>query len=330
MDAKTTARDEYLHEPPGRRLWNESYFFDFNTDEIRGFTRLGFLPSERRANAWFYAVHDGDVYWYRDENIPIEDCFGLSVDTGTISQSYVPERPYEEWSVRADGRGQVATDPEGVLTGGGEGADIAADLTFTDPLHEALDIDLLVDSQHHYDHAGRMVGEVVLDGERVAVDGVGYRDHSWGWYRDWTPGSHGHMACFAQFPSGDCFTLIASTDPEDAVRHPYGYHATAETARPIEDASVAWNDGYGREERAEAWARGDFPDEVVFTIEFEDGVEELHCAPHHNVPIGYEDRNWALTDTDGPWLKSIVNRMPATCEWRGQEGHAWPEELLPI
>lgn len=330
MDVKTSPRDEYLHEPADRRLWNESYFFDFNTDDVMGFTRLGFQPYERRVNAWFFAVHDGTIYWYRDENLPIERCFGLHLDTNDIELSYVPREPYVEWDVAVDANGWTAETPEPVLAGPGERASVGAEFTFTDPLHEALDIDLLVDSQHHYDHAGRIVGEVVLDGTTVEVDGMGYRDHSWGYYRDWTPGEWGHLACFAQFPSGDCFTLIASTNPGDEVHHTYGYHANAETSRPIRDASVEWNDGYGRDERAEAWARGDYPTEVEFTLEFDDGRETLRCTPWTTIPIGYEDRNWALSDTEAPWLKSIINRMPADCTWNGQNGHAWPEELLPI
>lgn len=330
MDVKSNPGDEYLHDPPEKRLWNESYFFDFNTEEVRGFTRLGFQPFERRANAWFYAVYDGDIYWYRDEQIPIERCFGLHVDADAFTQSYEPSDPYEEWHVDLEGRGSVTSDPEQVFLDEGRPADVAADFTFRDPLHAALDIDLLVDTQSHYDHAGQTVGEVVLDGERIEIDGTGYRDHSWGWFRDWTPGTYGHIACFAQFPTGDCFTLIAATNPDDEVIHPYGYHANAETARPIEDASVAWNDGHDREKRAEAWARGDYPDDIRFSIEFEDGVEELQCTPRHNIPIGFEDRNWALTDPDGPWLTSVTNRIPADCRWNGHEGHAWPEELLPI
>lgn len=330
MDIKSTPRDEYLHDPPSKRLWNESYFFDFNTDELRGFTRLGFLPFERRANVWFFLAHDGEIYWYRDEQVPIEDTFGLHLETDGTSLGYEPINPYETWSIEFDGEVFVADQPESVLMGTEATTEVSADLTFSEPLHAPLDIDLLVDTQYHYDHAGRISGEVTLGDESVHVDGTGYRDHSWGWYRDWTPGEWGHLACFAQFPSGDCFTLIASTDPDDEVHHPYGYHANADTARPIEDTTVDWNDENQREDRAEAWARGDFPDEVEFTIQFEDGEETIHCEPLTNIPIGYEDRNWALTDTDAPWLKSIINRMPANCTWDGKEGFGWPEELLPI
>ena len=330
MEFKTSPRDEYLHEPPNKRLWNESYFFDFNADEIRGFMRLGFFPYERRANAWFYAVYQGEVYWYRDENIPIEDCFGLHLDTDDLELHYDLVRPYEEWNIRAEGAGMATTETETVLLGSGDRADFQADLTFTDPYHDAVDMDMLVDTQYHYEHSGRIVGEISLGDDRIEIDGVGYRDHSWGWFRDWTPGEWGHLACFAQFPSGDCFTLIASTTPDDEVYHTYGYHANDEMMRPIENASVEWNDGHDREDRARAWARGEYPDDAEFAIEFEDSVETLQCAPLANVPIGFEDRNWALSDPDGPRLKSIINRMPADCTWNGHDGHAWPEELLPI
>ena len=330
MEPKTNPRDEYLHTPPEKRLWNESYFFDFNDEQVRGFSRMGFMPFERKANVWFYVVYDGEVYWYRNERVPIDDCFGLHVDAGEFTQTYELLEPYEAWSLSASGDCRVSSDPEAVLLDAAERVPLEAELTLDAPLHEALDIDLLVDTQHHYDHAGTITGTIELDGESIEVDGVGYRDHSWGWFRDWTPGEWGHNALFAQFDTGDCFTLIASTNPSDEIHHVYGYHANEERARPIRDASVAWNDGLERGERAETWARGDYPTVVVFTLEFDDGTERLSCEPVHNVPIGFEDRNWALTDPDGPWLTSIINRMPATCTWRSNDGYGWPEELLAI
>lgn len=330
MEPKTLPRDEYLHEPAGKRLWNESYFFDFNDDRLRGFTRLGFMPFERKANLWFYVVFDGDVYWFRDEQIPIENCFGLHAEADGFTLSYEPREPYAEWSISCTGQCSVASDSEDVLLGVDDRVPVEADLQFSSPLHDAIDIDLLVDTQQHYDHAGSIDGTVTLDGKTVDLDGYGYRDHSWGWFRDWTPGEWGHNALFAQFDSGDCFTLIASSNPDDEIHHVYGYHANDSTTRPIQDASVDWNDGLDRSERAETWARGDYPDDVEFTLEFEDGTETIQCAPSHNVPIGYEDRTWELTDPDGPWMKSIINRMPASCTWDGREGHAWPEELLGI
>lgn len=330
MDIKSDPSDEYLHEPLDRRLWNESYFFDFNDDNVRGFTRMGFQPFERRANAWIYVVYDDEIYWYRDENIPLERTFGLQSDTPEFKLRYDLRTPYRQWDISGRGSCQVGSDAKDVFEGTDDRTDISVDLTFSDPLHEALDIDLLVDEQSHYDHAGRMTGSLTLGGEKVEVDGHGYRDHSWGWFRDWTPGKWGHMACFAQFDTGDCFTLIASTNPGDEVHHVYGYHANEEMHRPIQDATVKWNDGHDRENRARAWAEGEYPDNVKYTLEFEDGTEELHCKPTHNIPIGFEDRNWALTDPDGPWLTSITNRMPATCQWQGHDGFAWPEELLSI
>jgi hypothetical protein len=330
MDVKSDPSDEYLHEPLDRRLWNESYFFDFNDDEIRGFTRLEFQPYERRANAWFYVVYDNEVYWYRDENVPLERTFGLQSETPEFTQRYELKDPYNEWAISASGTCHVANDAPGVFNRTDEQVELEADLTFADPLHDALDIDLLVDTQYHYDHAGRVTGALTIGGEEITVDGQGYRDHSWGWFRDWTPGKWGHMACFAQFETGDCFTLIASTNPDDEVHHVYGYHANEETTRPIRDASVDWNDGHDRENRARAWAEGEYPDDVQYTLEFDDGTETFRCQPTHNIPIGYEDRNWALSDPDGPWLTSITNRMPATCRWEGRDGLAWPEELLSI
>lgn len=105
------ARDEYLHEPMDRRLWNESYYFDFTGNSVRGFTRLGFQPFERRANVWCYLVHDGQAYWYRNERIPLEDCFGLRTETDSFVQRYETLEPHERWSLRAEGAFSTSTPP---------------------------------------------------------------------------------------------------------------------------------------------------------------------------------------------------------------------------
>ena len=323
-------RDEYLHEPMDRRLWNESYYFDFTSDEVRGFLRLGFQPFERRANLWCYLVRDETVYWHRDERIRIEDCFGLHVDAGQFRQSFTVDVPHERWTIEASGQCSVSTDPWEVLTGSDERVPIELELAFSEPHHPAYSIEMLVETQDHYDQTGHYDGRLVLDGEELPIEGQGFRDHSWGWFRDWTPGKWGHFTGTLQFDTGDCLTLVAQIRPDGSVRNTFGYLADGETVTPVVDAGVACDDGLERDERGRAWAEGDLPATITYTPTFAEESAEISCEPIQNLPIGYEDCNWALSDPDGPWLTGVLNRMPVECQWGSATGAGWIEATHPF
>ena len=323
-------RAEYLHRPSDRRLGNESYYFDLVGEELRVMTRLGFQPYERRANAWFYVLYDGSVYWFREENIRIEDVFGLHVDAGGFEQSYEIVEPHERWRLTAAGTVEVADTVEGIFEGGERQGTLEAEIEFFDPVYPSLHMDMFMETQTHYEHVGHYGGTVTVDGEQVEVSGRGYRDHSWGWWRDWTPGKFGHVACFAYFETGDNFVLIAPTKPDDSILRVFGYHADSAGARRIRDATFEFDDDRDRSERGLGWARGDIRGEISYGLEFEDGSEQLSCTPIHNIPIGFEDRNWALSDPDAPWMQTLLNKIPATFEWNGHRGVGWAEDNLPI
>lgn len=322
--------DEYLHEPMDRRLWNESYYFDFTAEDVRGFMRLGFQPFERRANVWFYLVQDGTVYWYRDETIPIENCHGHHIRTDALRKSYRIVEPHVEWSLTAEGRCAASDDSWDVLVGADESVPVELDLTFADPHHDAYSIDMLVETQDHYDQSGHYTGTVTIDGTRYEVDGQGFRDHSWGWFRDWTPGEWGHYTGTLQFENGECLTLVAQIRPDASVRTTFGYRANGDRVETIDEAGVSCSDGLEREKRGRTWAEGDRPERITYSPDFGDGRTEIHCRPLHNLPIGYEDRNWALSDPDGPWLQGVLNRMPVDCEWDGVAGAGWIEATHPF
>ncbi|WP_336133623.1 DUF7065 domain-containing protein [Natronomonas amylolytica] len=322
--------DEYLHEPMDRRLWNESYYFDFTADDVRGFMRLGFQPFERRANVWFYLVQDGTVYWYRDETIPIENCHGHHVRTDALRKSYRIVDPHAEWSLTAEGTCAASDDSWDVLVGADESVPVELDLTFADPHHDAYSIDMLVDTQDHYDQTGHYSGTATIDGTQYEVDGQGFRDHSWGWFRDWTPGEWGHYSGMLQFENGECVTLVAQIRPDSSVRTTFGYRANGDRFETINEAGVSCSDGLNREDRGRAWAEGDRPERITYSPDFGEGRTDIHCTPLHNLPIGYEDRNWALSDPDGPWLQGVLNRMPVDCEWDGVAGSGWIEATHPF
>ena len=323
-------RDEYLHEPMDRRLWNESYYFDFTGDDVRGFTRVGFQPYERRANVWCYLVHDDRAYWYRDERIRLEDCFGLRADTDTYTQRYEIVEPHERWSLSAQGQLSTATSSWDVLLDAGDTVPVDLDIEFFDPHHEPYSIDMLVETQDHYDQTGNYAGTIEIDGTTFDLQGHGFRDHSWGWFRDWTPGKWGHFTGTLQFDTGEDIVLVAQIRPDGDVRTSFGYWADGDDVEPIEDAGVFCDDGLERDERGRAWAEGEYPDTITYTPEFGDTTATIHCTPRFNLPIGYEDRNWALSDPDGPWLKGVLNRMPVDCEWGDKRGQGWIEATHPF
>lgn len=323
--------DEYLHPPDDRRLYNESYYFDFGDEDVYGFTRLGFQPYENRANVWFALVRDSSVTLYRDEEIPVQDVFGLNVETADFESQFRVEKPHEQWTLTGTATAQRSDDIADIFAGDGRDVDIEFDLTFRDPRHEPHSMALHVEDQSHYNHNGRYVGEVTVGGVQIDVDATGFRDHSWGWYRDWTPGEWGHYWSALQFDSGDDILFANQIEPDGGQRAAFGYHdGPADEASPIESVTVTPEDGLTKDERASEWAHGNIPEAFVYELEFEERSVEIHCTPQGNVPIGYEDRNWELTDPDAPWLTSVVNRMPLTVTWGDREGTGWFESSLPL
>jgi hypothetical protein len=125
-------------------------------------------------------------------------------------------------------------------------------------------------------------------------------------------------------------TLVAQIRPDASVRTTFGYRANGDRVETIDEAGVACSDGLEREKRGRTWAEGDRPERITYSPDFGDGRTEIHCTPLHNLPIGYEDRNWALSDPDGPWLQGVLNRMPVDCAWDGVAGTGWIEATHPF
>jgi hypothetical protein len=322
--------DEFLHVPGDRRLWNESYYFDFVSGDVRGFARIGLQPFEDRANLWFYVVRDDGIYWVRDENVPVENCYGLAIETPSFEQRFEVVAPYQEWSISSTGSVNYSKSTRDVFTGDVSRVDVDCDLSFVDPIHEAYSLKADDEAQSHYNQAGRFEGELTLDGSSITVDGAGFRDHSWGGFRDWTPGEWGSYFGALQFDDGGTVMFAVSSRPDGGLRNGHGYRYRGGSAVAIEEVDIYCEDGLSREDRPRGWAEGDLPDHITVSIETDEGAEAIDCVPLGNVPVGYEDRNWELTDPDGPRLKSMLNRIPlrATCETR--TGTGWFDCLLPL
>jgi hypothetical protein len=135
-------------------------------------TRMAVLANQQQATAGLVAWRDGvPSYGYgrtHDGQAPgdwdVMEIGGLA---------YRMEQACQRWTVRLD-------DPDGDtrahLTWDGITGCFPYDLNPT-PLPKAV-------AWGHYEQTCRVTGDLIVRGDRVRFDGIGQRDHSWG-FRDW-------------------------------------------------------------------------------------------------------------------------------------------------
>jgi hypothetical protein len=95
----------------------------------------------------------------------------------------------------------------------------------------------------HIDQTVRVVGEVVLDGERHEVDGVAQHDHSWSPRAEY----HHSEGNFDQLHFGEELSMVVQSRPvdgEDRVTHAYVLRGSE--VRQVREVSLAYRrEGYG-------------------------------------------------------------------------------------
>ncbi len=330
-----TAADEFLHRPGDRRLWNESYYFHFNSMPLDGYLRLGFQPYEDRANLWLYLLDGKQTYWYRNENIDLSKCAGLHVDNENLSVACRIETPNKKWSIDVDGECGFADDIAAVFADQPQGnIPIELDLIFTANEHAAYQEDRGYDAhsidKEHYTQPGYVSGDVTIGEDNWSINTMGFRDHSWGGLRDWTPARGGYYWFALQFETGDVFKIAASVSPDGSITDSFhGYHADIENIRIPKGLTVEYSDDGGPENRLDRWLRGDMAEEINIEFTFENKTEQFTLIPTGYTPLGYEDRNWQATELDTPWVTAVINRLPVICKWDGHEGTGWYETMHP-
>lgn len=331
----TNPEDEYLHEPADVRLWNESFYFGFSGDDLAVATRLGFQPYEGRANIWFY-IHDlvkRRTYFHRDEEIPLTNVHGLHADTGPLSLLLRVVEPNTEWSLTADGYCDAADSVRGVFEKTGTGIDgeipVEMELSFRKRKHEAY-TERRSERKQKTTQPGHFEGQITVDDTKYRIDAPGFRDHSWGGQRNWTPVSGGYFWYTLRVSDHHAFKIAGYVNPEEQLTiEPIGFHSDGTTLRETRDATLEYGDGLTPDTRLDAWLGGKLPSEFFVDLTFEDGDEQLVLEPRFNNPLGYEDRNWATADLESPWLTSVVHRLPVDVRWDGQEGSGWFETMHP-
>lgn len=175
--------DEQRHPSGPELLWNESYYLDFVVAEgaLAGYVRIGLYPN--LGVTWWTACvvgPDRPLAASVAYDLPVIGGRGLALDDGAFHVGLSVDDPLHRMRVRASAGAELHDDPTAVYRG-----------SPGPPVVIGFDLEWLTDGvPYHYDLTTRyevpclVSGEVSVGTERIAVQGQGQRDHSWG-VRDW-------------------------------------------------------------------------------------------------------------------------------------------------
>ncbi|HEV2368238.1 MAG TPA: hypothetical protein VGR90_00095 [Acidimicrobiales bacterium] len=197
MTAATGAShpDDEFHPPTSEDpYWTETCWFTFAVPERRLSGQLYpfFRPNQKvcagAAYVWDesgympWTVRYGKNFWHLP--LPDQPLSALSLPNGMRYRCLEPLHRYE----------LSYEDPDG------------------DDLHIRLTYASLAPpnylGQSHLDQPGRYTGEIILDGERMAVDSFGFRDRSWGVRSQFGPGFGSGGYTYATVGAGHGFHTI--------------------------------------------------------------------------------------------------------------------------
>ena len=179
--------DEGRHPPAGERLWGESWYYDFVTTDgaTAGYVRVGLYPNLDTLWYWAYLVRPAAAHplvAVIDHDVPIPSAGGsVELRTEGLWADHIVETPLDHVTIGLEAFGVALDRPEAAY-GDLRGERIALGfdlewetdrrLTFAYPLTTRYEISCTVH------------GEVLVGDERLEIDAIGQRDHSWG-VRDW-------------------------------------------------------------------------------------------------------------------------------------------------
>jgi hypothetical protein len=177
------APDEGRHPAGQEPLWGESWYFDFasGTGDFGGYVRLGLYPN--LGVAWYWACLVGSgrpLVAVRDHEVALPRAQSLEVRAEGLWSAITCETANEHWSIGLEAFGVAMDDPADAYRGErGDRVPLGLDLEW----EEAAPV-FDYPGPTRYEQACTVHGEVLVGDERLAVDGFGQRDHSWG-VRDW-------------------------------------------------------------------------------------------------------------------------------------------------
>jgi hypothetical protein len=178
-----SAGDEGRHPASGERLWGESWYFDFTAPDasLGGYVRLGLYPNLGTAWYWAYLVgEDLPLIAVRDHDVPLPRGSQLEVRSEGLWSALTCETALDHWSVGLEAFAVALDSPADSYRGErGDRVGLGFDLEW-----EAAARPFDYGRTTRYEQSCLVHGEVLLGERRLAFEGTGQRDHSWG-VRDW-------------------------------------------------------------------------------------------------------------------------------------------------
>jgi hypothetical protein len=233
----TREHDELVHQFGQEPLWRESLFFNWHDagGEIAGTATIGIRPNQHRYEGLAMFFVKGRVLFFHMQG-PLQSNDNLYSVPGL---TFVMEKPVQRWRVEVSACFFEVEKPD---TFSKETIAVDCHLSFdaVNPAYNFPERGLaeMGIAAGHYEQCGRFRGGVSVGGEVYEVNGLGFRDHSWG-VRNLQKA--GNLVClFAQF--ADDFTVNAAlgrvSDQEMAIGYVWhngrnnpitGMHASVKT-----------------------------------------------------------------------------------------------------
>ena len=313
--------DDYTHELGPEPNFNESMYFNFfdTREKLGGFVRLGNRANEGQAEmtVCLYLPDGRVLFSFKRPSIADNDAFdagGLRFEVVEPAQKL---RTVYEGSVIELAEPRDMADPKRAF-GGSPKRRVRLDL-----LHDAVgpmyghsgssDEDVPAEQQFakaHYEQHMHVTGTLDIEGEQLAIDGYGLRDHSWG-PRYWQA-IHSYEWLTMNFgPDLGAMVSVIQRDAEGAKVRRGGVLIRGDELVPIVDARI----------EADFEENGLYHRTVRATVETEDG-EELSITgevqgfiPLRNrrsglqTHIGEGMTRWKLGDREGYGLSEFLRQV---------------------
>src|SRR5512132_1665646 len=184
VPAGLTAADERHHPVGEGDWWNESWYFDFATADgaLGGYVRLGLYPTQ--GACWYWAClvgEDRPLVIVVDHDVAPPRAGALEIRGEGLWADHQVEVPFDHMTLACEAFALGVDDPAAVY-GPARG----------DRVPFGLDLEWDTDGSAYpyppgttrYEVPCRVHGEVLVGDERIELDAIGQRDHSWG-QRDW-------------------------------------------------------------------------------------------------------------------------------------------------
>jgi len=186
-------RDEATHPAGPELLWSESYYLDFCSHDgsIGGYVRVGRYPNIGPDGViWYWACvvgPDRSLVTVIDHTVPFPSSYGsLELRNDGLWADHHAQTPLEHFTLGLEAFGVRLDDPADTYHGlRGERTPLGLDLEWdTDGIPFRWP-----DGMDRYEIPCNVHGEILVGDERIELDGIGQRDHSWGerdwWVRGW-------------------------------------------------------------------------------------------------------------------------------------------------